>query len=1474
MLTQNHIDILKKQSGISLELAKLAQIKSFNKGISKEKIGISCEGVAFPYYNLNEELISYRIKLDKALPDGGKYLQKSSEELNLYFLKDDIPILKDKSKALYITEGEKKALALRQSLPKGSAICSIPGCWNWGQGSKLGAIFEGLPIANRDIYLIPDADFFSNSKVKEGYSKFIKCLLKKEARVSLIDIRSKGSKTGVDDFIKANGKESLEARIKNPFWTFENPTYLKECENISLEMIDDVLRKSIFLGGIQLDRLLNTIRSKTKDSFGVLKQEQKKYVIEFEKSTNKGVGLECFWDPSEQPITDIFKYITRALNADGNFYISNDNILIFVKNNKMVRITEGGDLSKVLSNKLPFYVISKQSSGYRTIPRDICASYLSEIVQYSNLRPLTKLANAPVVVGGKLICSPGYYRDEQTLYVGDEVKPKYTFERLKQIASYFPTKTDTDKAHILASMIFPVFNSDFMGAHPFILIQGDSVNLGKTSLSHICSIIHTGQEASDISFSSSDEENEKQIATQILETDFILIDNINVQKPIKSACLERVLTSSLPKFRLLGTNRSISRENLISLFMTLNQGSFSKDLITRVLPIFFSFENRQAMPSMFNPKKFAFEKREEILSEIVGLISLWQKNGRKKVAVNFPKYPGWAATINGVLHELGVKTFLSNYDEDQYKLDAITSGLISIGEMELEDFNTNKTEPRSAKEWRVKLEEVCGNILNSPNPRGKDTSVGMHLKAMLNRTFIAKVFDKKVEIMLKPENNNDGGRNKLYSFEIDCPKKENRKDTITVTPTDDWFKPQEEGENYSYEFAGKTYESKWWEGEVLNETLCFDLETTVEDHRDIKLVSAFDGDKVYRVLPNQLSAFFELHKEHNLVCHNSEFDIGNLLRFTNQVGLGLTLLRKRQIKDTLALSRLISLAEGRIGGNDLGSVTKKYLGIDLPKDVEVEIEGEKKPKKVSLSYGHFKDIKRAPRCFIHYNAYDVIAPFFLWNKLKRRAEELAIEHNVDPKKLLSYDHLVSTGICGVITSYHGFKLDQDAVLKKKQELEEQKEAALIELRKYDYDPEAKKTEKRTKDFIGKQDLFGSILEKLEKEHGISFIKNYHKGRKKEVYSAKIDDLKEFKHIPFIESHLEYERVSDTLSTFIAPLIGKDRVHSTYKAGKSTGRISSTKPNLQNVPTSGGIRDLYVAGPGRKLIIADYSGAELQVAGQYCLDNYGSSHFASMLNQGVDVHRYVASKYLGKPESQITKAGRAAGKPFNFGRLAGSGALTLQRTAKNDYGVDLTIEETKKIIQVWDDLFPEAKEHFKAANRALEKSLGISKYQTYPLFKTAKGETDNLSDEQIDWAWKHIAKIKDKFPRLAKYREDIINKKPSEELERAIQSTRVSILPKSGRVRGGCSYTEWCNNAALQSGQADITNTAWRKLLEEGFKVVNVVHDEFIVECDEGKAAIETQKRVEKIMLETAKQFNPDMTNMAVESEITDKWEKV
>ena len=96
---------------------------------------------------------------------------------------------------------------------------------------------------------------------------------------------------------------------------------------------------------------------------------------------------------------------------------------------------------------------------------------------------------------------------------------------------------------------------------------------------------------------------------------------------------------------------------------------------------------------------------------------------------------------------------------------------------------------------------------------------------------------------------------------------------------------------------------------------------------------------------------------------------------------------------------------------------------------------------------------------------------------------------------------------------------------------------------------------------------------------------------------------------------------------------------------------------------------------------------------------------------------------------------------------------------------------------------------------------------------------------------------------------------------------------SGRIVANRKYTEWCNHA-IQASQADVTNHAWWLLHKEGLKVVNCIHDEFIVECAEHEAK-ETYKKVELILKQASKEFYPDMwEHMGSEGAITNKWEKI
>ncbi len=1473
MITEEHRRALKLASGISSSTIELAELVSCSSEKSLELVGSSREGIAFPYYDLDGKILGHRLKLETPLPDGGKYLQKKETHLHLFFLKKDLESLKNRE-ILFITEGEKKALALREILPEETAVTSIPGCWNWGIKGELGEIFHKIPLS-RKITLIPDGDYFSNTNVKNGYNAFIKKLIEKGSKVSLIDIRiPETPKLGVDDFLLKKGPEALLERIKNPFWQFEDPENLGELLKTAKDVREQI-RKAVLLDPINLGRLLKAISKETKDGLSYLKKEHLNAVMQFARETSSDAGIVCIWNQVEEKTSKIYKYIAKALHKNKNFFICPvTDELLFVRKNKLIRITEGRHLSRILANKIDFFHDTNSSGGFKTIPEKYCGAFLEEIRSYVKLRPLTKLAKAPMYVGGQLIFSPGYYEDAAILYVGEKVEPKYTFERLQEISSYFPVKSLVDKTHLIAALIAPVFNQSFPGNHPFFLIQGNDVNLGKSSLARICGILHTAEDAGDISFSHDEQEFEKQIVSQILTSDFFLIDNVAANSSrgtIRSACLERTISSPKPSYRRLGSNTVISKENTFTIFVTLNQGSFSKDLITRALTIFLSDDNREVMPKNFNPRQYAYKHRDELLREIVGLVLSWMKSGSKKIPVRYPKFPEWGATLNGILHEYGVKNFLSNYSDTEVKLDALSSGLLELAQSEFENRGVSKTETRSVQEWRILLENICKqDDFSSSKPIGKTIEVSKRIRGMLNRQYDLVVSENPRIVELKSQKGPGGGTNTVYFFSLvreeSVEKDPHIQTTITVTPDDSWMEPQKGDEQFHYEFRGETFPSLWWKGENLSgKRFSFDIETEKDNHSSIILASAFDGKTVFRLAPENLQRFFETNKDKEWICHNSSFDLYNLSLFLGRKENCIDLVDAGLVKDSLALSRLYNLATTGtpVGGNKLGELSEKHLGVTLPKDVL--FEGEK----VSLSYEKFCGrIHEAPACFVHYNAFDVIATWFLWDRLEKLAIEVSLKNSVDPSKLLSHDNLVRTSFATTLTSHYGMEVDQDRVANLKEELTRKIESSLCVLREYGYDPIElrKKTPKKGEKTITQ--IFDDILERVESE-GHKLVKKYHGGRKKEVFSSKADDLESVHH-PFIQAYLGFTKNSKALETYVKHYEGLTRVHTTYDPCLATGRTSSRKPNLQNLPRSGGIREIFRAGENKKFVIVDYSSAELFAGCQYALTEYGFSRMSELLIKGVDVHKYISAKFLGIPEDEVTKEQRQYGKLVNFGRIGASGAAVLQKKLLVDYGTDLSIDEIKKLIVVWETEFSEFKRHFEAANKANLKALDATSSQAYKIKKAAQGEP--LTELEEDEAWEKIKLLKQKHPKLDKFSGDIDRRKPSDELAFALDSLRVATV-NSGRIAGGRKHTEWCNHA-IQASQADVTNYAWWLLVRAGYKVVNCIHDEFIVECDEEKAE-EPYEKVTEILKLASKEFFPDMWKyMGSEGAITDRWEKI
>ena len=152
-----------------------------------------------------------------------------------------------------------------------------------------------------------------------------------------------------------------------------------------------------------------------------------------------------------------------------------------------------------------------------------------------------------------------------------------------------------------------------------------------------------------------------------------------------------------------------------------------------------------------------------------------------------------------------------------------------------------------------------------------------------------------------------------------------------------------------------------------------------------------------------------------------------------------------------------------------------------------------------------------------------------------------------------------------------------------------------------------------------------------------------------------------KHIandhPCVPMILEWHNLSKLKSTYVDGLlkqIGEDgRIHCVLnQSGTVTGRISSSDPNLQNIPVrsypGSRFRELFLAGDGHVLIDADYSQIELRVLASIA----GDETMIKAFTDGADIHAQTAAAVLSKPISEVTPAERSSAKAVNFGIVYG------------------------------------------------------------------------------------------------------------------------------------------------------------------------------------------------------------------------------
>ena len=302
--------------------------------------------------------------------------------------------------------------------------------------------------------------------------------------------------------------------------------------------------------------------------------------------------------------------------------------------------------------------------------------------------------------------------------------------------------------------------------------------------------------------------------------------------------------------------------------------------------------------------------------------------------------------------------------------------------------------------------------------------------------------------------------------------------------------------------------------------------------------------------------------------------------------------------------------------------------------------------------------------------------------------------------------------------------------------------------------------------------------------------------------------------PIIGTLLEYRTVQKALTSYGENMIQMinpvtNRLHADFRQiGAPTGRFACTNPNIQQVPHTIEYRRCFSGHPvGRKLIIADYSQIELRILAEFS----GDRGFIQAFNSGADLHRVTAAEVFNTALDQVTKEQRDFAKRLNFGVVYGIGA---QRFALM---TGMSVPDAENILRRYFGTYRQLDSYLRdAANRA------VSERQA----RTASG-------------------------RLVRFRYDENDRQ------------QISMTQRNGK------------NTPIQGTSADILKRALKLLKDElretNAKVVNIIHDEIVVEADADEAQ-DIAAKVERVMCAAGEEYLKTVP-VKVETEIADEWVK-
>ena len=564
--------------------------------------------------------------------------------------------------------------------------------------------------------------------------------------------------------------------------------------------------------------------------------------------------------------------------------------------------------------------------------------------------------------------------------------------------------------------------------------------------------------------------------------------------------------------------------------------------------------------------------------------------------------------------------------------------------------------------------------------------------------------------------------------------------------------------------------------------LCVDTETTGLDPFTSELLLLQVGDLKQQYVIDARKCSLEplrpvLESLKPKVLHNAKFDYKMLKSLAG--------IRMENVVDTMLIEQTILNGKKADGGYSLAAAYQRYFDKEISKEAQ------------SSFINHTGDFSKEQ---IEYARLDVLYPLEMLYQQMPQVRRERLEHTV------KLECLAVPAIADI--ELNGVAIDKERWLRISQQAQEEALRVRGDL------------DKQFEEYLS-QNQQGQLFADPKAVQTLNYDSDQQLKEALESLGIKVENtdkwtLTRLEH-PVSDMILEYRQHQKVVSTYgetfleyIHPKTG--RIHCDFRQmGAESGRLSCTKPNLQNIPSDSEFRSCFIAGEARKMITADYSGCELRILAEMSQD----PEFLRAFKNNEDLHSLVATMMFDKPVSKYENPElRQKAKAVNFGLAYGMSA----RGLANQIGCG--DDEAEELLKKYFNAFP-------AIKSFLERSAAMA---------VSRGYSTTIGGRR-----RHF---------------DVSN------MEDRKKRGQVERQGKNSPIQGA-------NADMIKLALYELRRGFHERQINA--QLVNTVHDEIVVECAE-EIAEETQEIVESIM-RAAGGYYVKSIPVDVESAIADCWSK-